>query len=177
MITGMDPYLFTTARLRCRRWQPSDLETLFSVYSDPEVIRWVDDGIPITHDECLRWFEVTNSNYARRGYGMFALEEIATKCVVGFCGLVHPNHQIEPEIKYALKQSVWGRGFASECVPALLNYGADEHSMDLIIATVDLANLASQRVLIKSGLSLFERRVNSDGSTTGVFHWRKSTQL
>lgn len=42
----------------------------------------------------------------------------------GFYGLVHPNGQPEPEIKYALLRTYWGCGFATEAVSAMLQYGA-----------------------------------------------------
>jgi RimJ/RimL family protein N-acetyltransferase len=167
----MTAALFETTRLRCRRWLQRDLEPLLAVYGDAEGMRWVDDGQPITRVECEAWLKVTEANYASRGYGMFALEELASGAVVGFCGLVHPGGQPEPEIKYAFLRSHWGRGLASEAVPALLAHGHARHRLSRIIATVAPANLASQRVLAKAGLRLACRRENEDGSSTLVLEW------
>lgn len=164
--------LFETTRLRCRRWISADRERLFAVYADAEAMRWVGDGKPITPAECDAWLAVTAANYARRGYGMFALEDRATGEVIGFCGLVHPGDQPEPEIKYALLRSHWGRGLASEAVPALLRHGSTAYGLRRIIATVAPANLASQRVLRKAGLAFARTRRNEDGSSTQVFEWR-----
>ena len=91
--------------------------------------------------------------------------------VVGFCGLVHPGGQAEAEVKYAFLRSHWGQGLASEAVPALLAYGATQHRLTRIIATVAPANLASQRVLTKAGMSLSHQRRNEDGSLTCVYEW------
>lgn len=165
------PYLFQTARLSCRRWRPSDYEALYAVYSDPVAMRWVGEGKPITHEACAEWMKATEANYAGRGYGMFALEDTATRQVVGFCGLVHPGGQPEPEVKYSFLRSEWGKGLASEVVPALLEYGAKCHNLQRIIATVDAGHVASQRVLTKSGARLIERRPEKDGETTLVFEW------
>lgn len=148
---------------------PADFEPLFAVY--PEVVRWVGDGRPITREQCAEWLAVTGSNYEKYGYGMFALEDRNSAQVVGFCGLVHPGGQAEPEIKYAFRRSHWGRGLAGEAVPALLDYGAAVHSLKYVIATVAEGNLASQRVLLKSGLSPACERAEEDGSVTLVFHW------
>lgn len=150
---------------------PEDFEPLLAVYSDPEGVRFVGQGQPITRAECAEWFKVTETNYAKRGYGMFALELLASGEVVGFAGLVHPGGQAEPEIKYALRRSHWGQGLASELVPRLLRYGAMTHGMPRIIATVAPGNLASQRVLAKAGMSLASTRANEDGTTTLVFEW------
>ena len=87
----MTDTIFKSQRLIGRRWIPEDFETLLAVYSDREAMRWVGDGEPITRDECQAWFQVTESNYAKRGYGMFTLVERETGAVVGFAGLVHPG--------------------------------------------------------------------------------------
>ena len=171
----MSSIIFQSERLLCRRWIPEDFEPLLAVYSDPEAMRWVGEGEPISRSQCEKWFEVTEANYAKRGYGMFALVARDSGCVVGFAGLVHPGEQVEPEIKYALLRSHWGSGLASELVPQLLDYGARVHALHRIIATVALENLASQRVLTKAGMVLAERRCNEDSSTTLVYHWHSTS--
>ena len=163
--------IFQSERLLCRRWIPEDFDSLFTVYSDPESMKWVGDGLPISREDCTKWFKVTEINYATRGYGMFALVEREYGSVVGFAGLVHPGGQAEPEVKYALLRTHWGMGLASEVVPQLLAYGASTHSLRRIVATVASGNLASQRVLAKAGMALTRRRSNEDGSTTLVFEW------
>jgi ribosomal-protein-alanine N-acetyltransferase len=164
--------LFSTTRLLCRRWVLEDFDALYQVYSDPEVMRWVGNGEPLTQSACHQWFKVTEANYAKRGYGMFALEDTESGLVVGFCGLVHPGGQPEPEVKYAFLRSCWRKGYASESVPALLAYGAANHGLLHIIGTVAPDNLASQRVLVRSGMRLTCQRQNEDGSLTDVYHWR-----
>lgn len=169
----MSDIIFQTQRLQCRRLTPGDLGALVEVYGDARAMRWVGDGSPLTEAEGQAWLDVTENNYRKRGYGMFALEERKTRKVVGFCGLVHPGGQREPEVKYAFLRTYWGRGLATEAVAALLNYGARHHSLTHIIATVAPEHLASQRVLTKSGMSEAEPRTNEDGSQTLVFEWRQ----
>ena len=168
----MSTIVFQSNRLLCRLWIPEDFEPLLAVYSDPEAMRWVGDGQPITRGECEEWFKVTEANYAKRGYGMFSLVERDSGSVVGFAGLVHPGGQPEPEIKYAFLRTHWGVGLATEVVPRLLNYGATAHGLHHITATVAPGNLVSQRVLVKAGMALADQRSNEDGSTTLVFAWR-----
>lgn len=166
--------LFETPRLRCRRWLPADLDALAAVYGDADAMRYVGDGEPLAREGCERWLEVTASNYRKRGYGMFALEEKASGDVVGFCGLVHPGGQPEAEVKYALLRAHWGRGFATEGVGALLAYGATTHGIERVIATVAPANHASARVLRKAGMHKVETRRNDDGTWTDVYEWKAS---
>ena len=135
-------------------------------------MRWVGEGRAITHEECVRWLEVTRANYETRGYGMFAVEEKSSSEVIGFCGIVHPGGQPEPEAKYAFLRSHWGRGFATEAVSGLLAYGARTHDLAFLIATVAPDNVASHRVLLKAGMNKTELRAHEDGTRTQVFHWR-----
>ena len=163
--------LFDTQRLRCRRWLPTDTDPLLAVYGDPVGAQYVGDGQPISPEECDLWLGVTNRNYAQHGYGMFALEALSSETTIGFCGLVHPDDQPEAEVKYSLLRSHWGEGLASELVPALLAFGAREFAMQRIIATVAPENLASQRVLQKSGMDFVEEQEDEQGLPMLVFEW------
>lgn len=164
--------IFTTQRLRCRRWLPSEANTLLAVYGDPIGAKYVGDGEPISLEECDHWLEVTDRNYARRGYGMFALEERTTNNTIGYCGLVHPGDQSEAEVKYSLLRSHWGQGLASEFVPALLAYGIREFELTRVIATLSPDNLASKRVLVKSGMTFREEQEDELGLPMLVLEWQ-----
>jgi [ribosomal protein S5]-alanine N-acetyltransferase len=105
---------------------------------------------------------------------MFALEEQSSATVVGFCGIVHPGGQIEPEVKYAFLRSHWGRGLATEAVLGLVAYGEQSHALSTIIATTDPANTTSHRVLHKAGFERGDLRDNNDGSQALLFYWRST---
>ncbi|MBZ8142119.1 GNAT family N-acetyltransferase [Rubrivivax gelatinosus] len=162
------PTLYETARLRCRRWRPDDVAALQAVYGDADAMRWAGDGRAITAAECEAWRRVTAINYATRGHGMFALEARDGSGVIGFCGLVHPGGQIEPEAKYALARQHWGQGLASEALQGLLAWAA-ARGLGPVIATVAEPNHASRRVLAKAGLHEVGRRDEDDGVPTLIY--------
>ena len=161
--------VFLSSRLRCRHWVPADRTILLEVYGDADAMRFVGDGTPLTEEEADLWFEVTFRNYARRGYGMFTLEDRATGQVVGFAGLVHPGDQPEAEVKYAFARAWWGRGLATESVTHLLEVAGSRYGLREVIATVAPAHGASQRVLAKAGMSRREDRRYEDGGRSLVF--------
>lgn len=167
----MSAIVFRTRRLVVRRWCDADVPALAAVYGDADAMRWVGDGEPITAAACVRWLEVTSRNYAERGYGMFALERHTEPGVIGFCGIVHPGGQVEPEIKYALRRMHWGHGYATEAVAGLLRYGAAVHGLREIIATVAPANTASHRVLLQVGMLPGALRPHDDAARTRLFRW------
>lgn len=158
-----------TRRLLIRRVAADDLDAMHDVYSDADAMRWVGDGSPLDRAGCARWIEITLANYARRGYGMYAVELAATGAVAGFCGIVHPNDQPEAEVKYALRRVHWGSGIASEAVQGLLRYAFDTLALPELIATTAPENAASQRVLRRAGFAEIEPRVAADGSCDRVF--------
>jgi RimJ/RimL family protein N-acetyltransferase len=163
------PTVFVSSRLRCRHWVAGDRAGLLEVYGDADAMRWVGDGSVLSEEDADRWLGITARNYARRGYGMLALEERATGELVGFAGLVHPGEQPEAEVKVALGRAWWGRGLATEAVRHLLEAAASSYGLDEAIATVAPANAASQRVLVKAGMTRRADRVEADGSRTRVF--------
>lgn len=162
--------VFRTPRLYARHITASDVDAMLAVYGDPVVVRYVADGKPLNRTRCEQWVEVTLRNYSTRGYGMVALVEQATGSIVGFCGLVHPAGQVDPEIKYALRQDCWGQGFATEAAIGMLGY-ASQLGLPQVIATADPENETSHRVLLKAGMRRAELRRNEDGSFTQLFCW------
>lgn len=163
------PTVFESPRLRGRHWVAGDRAALLEVYGDADAMRWVGDGTVLSEADADRWFDVTARNYARRGYGMFALEDRATGRIVGFAGLVHPGDQPEAEVKYALARAWWGRGLATEAVRHLLAAAQERYGLADVIATTAPAHAASHRVLTKAGLTRRADRVDADGSRTLVF--------
>lgn len=164
--------VFETQRLLCRRLTSTDSGSLHDVYSDVEAVRWVGDGVPLSPTQCEEWIRVTERNYLNRGYGMFALELSASKQVVGFCGIIHPNGQADAEVKYAFLRKYWGIGLATEAIRALLNYAKSHHQLSLVIATVAAENTASQNVLIKAGMKFVCTRTDENGMSDNVYEWR-----
>jgi [ribosomal protein S5]-alanine N-acetyltransferase len=163
--------LFGTERLAVRRLRRADLESMLAVYGDADAMRWVGDGMVLSREDAVRWLDVTERNVATRGYGMCVLMLREGGQVIGFCGLVHPGGQAEAEIKYALGRPYWGRGYATEAVRGMLDWGARTFGLRHVIATTALENTASHAVLRKAGLRNGELRRNADGSQTLVFDW------
>lgn len=160
-----------TERLLVRRWVPDDREPLLRIYGDAEAMRWVADGVPLTQQQAANWLEVTANNYRQRGYGMYTVTLRNGGSIIGFCGLVHPDDQDKPEVKYAFAREHWGHGYASEVVCALLPYAAEKLGLKQIIATVAPDNAASRRVLSKAGMTLIDTLPEDDGSQTLLLSW------
>ena len=162
--------IFESKRLRCSRWEDTDFNEIFSLYSNAEAMRFVDDGCPISEELCQKWLRVTYDNYCKRGYGMFQLRLKEPPChFVGCIGLVHPAGLPGPELKYAFCPEYWGRGLATEAVQMLVSEANQQFGLREVIATVHPDNARSQRVLEKSGFVEVQPRLNGDGTETLVY--------
>lgn len=161
--------MYRTPRLVVRQMTADDYDALYATYSDPDAMKWVDDGLPITPEDCARWLDVTLRNYATRGYGMSVITLTdGISEVIGFCGLVHPGGQPDAELKYALRRAHWGHGYATEAARGMLDHARDTLGLTRVIATIDPDNRASDRVLRKLGFDHVEQRFD-DGEPVDVY--------
>jgi RimJ/RimL family protein N-acetyltransferase len=154
---GMDVFL-ETERLVLRRFTVGDVDNVVELDSDPEVMRYLTGGRPTPRreiqDEVIpRWL----SFYERfDGHGFWAAIEKSTG---EFLGWFHfrpkPGGSLdEPELGYRLRRSAWGKGYATEGSRALIRKGFAELGVRRVVAFTMAVNLASRRVMEKSGMRL-----------------------
>jgi RimJ/RimL family protein N-acetyltransferase len=58
----------------------------------------------------------------------------------------------EIEVGYLLKQSAWGKGYATEACTRMLRFAFEQTALQEVVAVTDPENRASQKVLRKCGL-------------------------
>jgi RimJ/RimL family protein N-acetyltransferase len=155
-----------TERLILRHFHLFDVEALQSVFGDAEVMRF---GPGVQTIEWIRdWLRDCLANYYQNwGFGPWAVVEKSTRQTVGYCGLFYfPDIVGEPEIEigYRLARSVWGRGYATEAVLAVRDYGFNVLCLQRLIAMIDPGNVASIRVAEKAGMH-YEKDVMFEGYT------------
>lgn len=138
------------------------------MWSDPIVTRFI-GGKPSTRPQTWTRLLTYIGHWAAMGYGYWVIEDTSTGLYAGEIGFadfkrdIAPSMQGVPELGFALVASVHGRGYATEAVAAVLAWG-DAHLPSLrTVALCDEQNLASRRILEKSGYRMFER-----GSLNGV---------
>ncbi|HEX2738914.1 MAG TPA: GNAT family N-acetyltransferase [Rubrobacter sp.] len=133
-----------------RRFNRADLDHLFVLHNDPEVMRYLNGGKPTTRREIGHEY---HTRFVRDGY--WTAIEKATGDFLGWFGF-HPTESRgtdEFELGYRLKRLVWGKGFATEGSRALIRKGFTELGVRRVVAETMAVNLASRRVMEKSGLT------------------------
>ncbi|MBA3871253.1 MAG: GNAT family N-acetyltransferase [Anaerolineae bacterium] len=169
--------IFETERLLVRHLQVDDVDNLYTVISDAELMRYMGDGQPLSRELTAKWVEVSINNYATKGYGCSAVIDKHDEAFIGFCGLVRSEFAEPPdaaELIYALRKPYWGQGLATEVAGAMLKYGKQSCHLKRIIATIDPSNTASIQVASKIGFHHMTTVSDSDGLPTPIYELSES---
>ena len=144
-----------TGRLILRRLTDADVESLVMLDGDPAVMRFINGGTP-TPREIIETETLPRllADYVRAdGYALWAGIEKSTGEFIGWFSLRPEEGDLEKvELGYRLRQSAWGKGYATEGSRALVDKGFSELGAKRIFATTMTVNAASRRVMEKVGL-------------------------
>lgn len=161
--------VLTTPRLMVRQFTTGDVADLHAICGNRHTMRHVGDGMVLSRARCGEWIEESLADYASRGHGAWALQLAGEAPLAGYCGIVAARRRSDPEIIYALRPELWRRGIASELVPAVLGYGFGTLGLQRIVATVRPENVASVRVLEKSGMHCAGEELGPEGILMLIF--------
>lgn len=143
--------MIETLRLRLRMFRPDDLDDLYEkVFSDPEIFRYVGNGMVATHAETETALLSIIAHWQKHGFGRWAAIEKESNRMIGFGGL--RSLFGTPELVYHFAKPHWGKGLATELARAALRYGFEEHRFERIVAIAKPANVASAHVMEKVGM-------------------------
>ncbi|MEM6298072.1 MAG: GNAT family N-acetyltransferase [Bacteroidota bacterium] len=148
-------YLFNSERLGFRNWEESDLDEFAALTADPAVM----EHFPalLTRKETSDLMTRLQKHYLERGHTYFATEILETGEFIGFIGLVYQRYEspFTPavDIGWRLKQSAWGKGYATEGAKRCLRLAFDNLKLDKVIATCTERNDKSENVMQKIGMT------------------------
>jgi RimJ/RimL family protein N-acetyltransferase len=141
-----------TERLLFSPWTESDWLALKPIATDPEVMRYISEGLPWPDDRIQGFVARQMTCLRERGFCTWSLLEPATDQMIGFCGLQPLANTPDIEIGWWLARSHWGRGLATEAARAVLRDGFERAGLDRIVAVAQPGNGASRRVMEKLGM-------------------------
>lgn len=150
--------ILETDRLILRHLIPEDLDSLFALYSDPEVRRYFPEGT-LTYEETkeeLEWFQNGHPKYPQ--LGLWATIHKESNQFIGRCGLLPwiIDQRPEVEVAYMLAKAYWGQGLGTEAARAILHYGFEQLQYSRLICLIDRDNQASIKVARNIGMT-FEK--------------------
>jgi len=157
-----------TSRLRLRPFADGDADALFALQSDPYVLRYWDSS-PWTDRARADTFLEDCRQMAEDGTGArLVIERRPDGAFLGWCSFARWTPAFRSaSIGYVLDDAVWGNGYATEAVRALLAWAFETLDLNRVQAEVDTRNPASAHVLEKLGF-LREGTVREDCIVDGV---------
>ena len=152
-----------TDRIILRRLVPEDLESLYTLYRDPEIRRYFPEGtltLEETREE-LEWF--LNGHPSHPELGLWATVHKPAGKFIGRCGLLPWTIDgiYEVEVAYMIAKEYWGQGLATEAARGIAQYAFDELGLSRLICLIDEQNAASKKVATNIGMR-FEKAGSDD---------------
>jgi len=164
-----------TSSLVLRVLSHSDAEALYAVHADPEVMKYSSIR-PWSSVDSAHQLVDSSLNAMRAGSSLcFGIVPKSAKVVVGTCTLFHIfKSSRRAEIGFVLGRSFWGKGYMTEAVSALLDYGFLTLDLNRVEADTDPRNRAAAKMLerlcfVKEG-HLRERWIVDGAKSDSAFY-------
>lgn len=148
-----------TERLWLCAWSEADLEIARPIFTDPDVMRYINGGQPLADAEIGDFIERQQNHFHSRGFCLWKLLlKRQERRFAGFCGLqpLELDGESEVEIGWRLMKEHWGHGFATEAARAALDHAVKKGRLSRVIAVAMPENRPSLRTMEKLGMQ-FER--------------------
>jgi RimJ/RimL family protein N-acetyltransferase len=143
-----------TRRLLLRRWCSGDREPFAAMNADRQVMEHFPSMLSRADSDAF--VDRIEAGFAERGYGLWAVEVVATGQFIGFTGL---NPATFPaaftpavEIGWRLAQSAWGHGYATEAAGAAVRFAFIEAGLAELVSFTAAGNVRSQAVMRRIGM-------------------------
>ena len=150
---------------KLRPWTLDDLDSLVRNANNFNIAKFMSDKFPhpyttedgkafieiATKDNPINIFAIDIDGQAVGGIGIFLQSDI---------------HQKNAEIGYWLAEPFWGKGIITKAINEIVDFGFKNYDITRIFARPFGINIASQRVLEKSGFKLegkFEKALFKNG--------------
>lgn len=157
-----------TERLILRNFEANDVERMFLLDSNPEVMKYI--GVkPLTDKkESEKIIQMIQQQYIDNGIGRLAVIEKKSGLLIGWSGLkllTEPinGYQNIYDLGYRFLPEFWGKGYALESAKASLDFGFNEIKTDIIYAHAHSENEGSNHILRKLGFENTGEFIEPDG--------------
>lgn len=148
--------IFKTERLIVRRFEAeNDVDNFFKINGDPDVMKYI-RPVKSRKESKLFFLEQIRNYETDPVAGRWAVIEKQSGRFAGSFALIPVEGKTERQLGYALLKEFWGKGYATELMKHGIEYAFSHIADHVIYAITEKMNLASRRVLEKSGFQLEE---------------------
>lgn len=149
---GDDVPTLSGERVVLRALRDDDVDDLFAIYSDREVMRFWSSPAHESREQTAELLRDIAEGFRARNLFEWAIADRVEDRVIGTVTLfrVDTAHR-RAEIGYALARSAWGKGIATEALSLLIRFAFEELDLHRLEADADPRNDRSLRVLMRQG--------------------------
>lgn len=154
--------------IRLRGIEENDIERLYALFSNPQVMRYWSRGPMTNRQEAIDYANTIIEGFATRNVLNWIIADLESDQMIGTCTLyeINPQHA-RAGLGYALMPEYWGKGLAHDAASLAISYGFLELGLHRIEADTEPNNLRSNKVLERFGFQreglLRERFFHPDG--------------
>jgi ribosomal-protein-alanine N-acetyltransferase len=166
-----------TERLILRDFVEADWDAVNAMLSDSEATRYMHFA-QWSAEQRREWFDwcIENSQSPTPDAYNWAIVHKETAQTIGWFGIgsaSRPAVDGERDFGYLLARPMWGHGYMTEALQAILPYEFDTLKTPYISATCETANPASARVMEKAGMRHIKtvRDSDSEGNWAERHHY------
>lgn len=145
----------STPRLVLRRLTLDDVQAMYELDGDPEVMRYIrPERTPLAHIRDVLLPRLIQRYDEFPGFGLWATHDRESGEFIGWLELAvrTPEERRRPELGYRLARKVWGKGLATEGSTALIEKAFRDLHVDSVFAQTMAVNVASRRVMENVGM-------------------------
>jgi len=141
-----------TERLLLRRLINEDVNEIFALRSNTEVMKYIPRPLVLTTEDALKHIEMIDEKIDSNEGINWAITLKENPKLIGIIGhyRLKPEHY-RAEIGYMMLPEYQGQGIITEALNKVVKYGFDVMQLHSIEAVIDPENFASEKVLQKNG--------------------------
>jgi len=140
-------------RITLRGWQDRDLWPYADLVSDPNVMKFVGEGV-MGKEEARAEFDNMREQWANRQIGVFVIADSISHEFLGFTGLFESPLLDELELCWSLSANNHGMGYASEAAILARDWTFQERKIGPVMSLVHPENTGSRRLAERLGATV-----------------------
>lgn len=144
------PDIVVDQNIKIAKIEKSDIDYLFEVYSDSEVLKYTDENVFLDKSYMELFFDSVKRGYENYEYCELKIEyKMKAVGTVSFHSI--NEEKKECEIGFLLARKYWGNGIMSKVINALVRYLNNEMKIEKIIADIESKNQKAIKLVEKNG--------------------------
>jgi len=168
--------ILTSERLMLEPATSDDAELLYTLWTMPDVLRYLFDGVTMSREEAVAHLKSYTCQNAE-GFGLWLMHQREDRSFCGEIGLAFSTMQdLDPlmggeiEFQIALHPDAWGKGYGEEALRTVLDYGVTTQGLSHVMGVADAPNKGSRKLQEKMGF-VWQREIEGDAGPLVIYKW------